>query len=83
MVILHLVCNLNLMDSSMFLVAVGRRIKALRVAENISQSDLSLAVGMSQSQLSDIERGARSLRIEQLRAIAFMLRSSMAYLLVE
>ena len=70
-------------DGAAFLVAVGRRIKARRVAEKLSQSDLSRLVGLPQSQFSDIERGKRSLRVDQLRAIAIMLQVSMAYLLGE
>lgn len=71
------------LDGSAFLVAVGRRIKALRVAEKLSQADLSRLVGIPQSQISDIERGERSLRVDQLRAIAIILRASMSYLLGE
>jgi transcriptional regulator with XRE-family HTH domain len=73
----------SLDDGAAFLRGVGRRIMMARSAEYLSQSDLARAVGMSQSQISDIERGERSLRVDQLRAIAFMLRVSMAHLLGE
>lgn len=70
-------------DDAAFLAAVGRRIKDRRAHEGINQVDLARLIGMPQSQVSDIERGERSLRVEQLRAIAIILRASMSYLLGE
>lgn len=39
---------------------VGKKIKLLRKSKGISQEDLSLIVGVNQSQLSKMERGYQS-----------------------
>ena len=48
----------------------GRRIKALRIAEGISQSALSARVGMSVQRLSDIEVERKATSLETVIAIA-------------
>ena len=49
----------------------------------MQQGELAEAIGMKQSQLSEIERGIRSLRVEQLMVIVKVLRCSVSHLLDE
>ena len=60
---------------------VGHRIKLYRVDRNLDQGDLAARIGMKQSQLSEIERGIRSLKVEQLVEIAEALDCTSAELL--
>lgn len=71
------------MDDAAFLRAVGGRIADARRIEGINQIDLAHLSGIQQSQLSEIEAGHRSLRVEQLRVFAFLLRVRLSYLLGE
>ncbi len=62
---------------------MGHRIKVCRVDRELNQGELAERIGMKQAQLSEIERGIRSLRVEQLVAIAEALDCSAADLLGE
>lgn len=70
-------------DDVVFLHSVGYRIADARRIERLSQLDLARLSGIPQSQLSEIESGKRSLRVEQLRVIAFLLKVRLSYLLGE
>ena len=62
---------------------VGHRIKVRRVDMKMQQKELAAAVGMRQSQLSEIERGIRPLRVDQLMAFAKVLQCPASHLLDE
>ena len=62
---------------------LGRRIRLRRVELDLTQGDLGEAIDMPYQQLHRIEAGKRSLRVEQLAAIAGALRCPMGYLLGE
>lgn len=53
---------------------VGERIRALRQARGTTQVDLAEALGITQSNLSAIERGARGLTVHQVVKLARALR---------
>lgn len=53
---------------------VGERIRALRQARAMTQIDLAEALGITQSNLSAIERGARGLTVHQVVKLARALR---------
>ena len=46
------------------LVEIGKRIKAKRVARNMSQEDLAFAANTSTSNISDIEHGKNNFHID-------------------
>ena len=62
---------------------VGLRIRVRRTELELSQGDLANALGLSQGQISHIEKGARSVSLETLEAIARELRCEPADLLRE
>jgi transcriptional regulator with XRE-family HTH domain len=55
---------------------VGARIRALRQARGMTQIDLAEALGITQSNLSAIERGARGLTVHQVVKLAQALRAT-------
>lgn len=62
---------------------VGHRIRVRRVDMKMKQRELADALDMPQSQLSEIERGKKSLRVDQLMLAAHVLKCSACYLLGE
>lgn len=60
---------------------LGKEIKAARERKSLSQEQLAELLGISVSQLSNIERGNKSTKIETFMKIAFLLDVSMEYLL--
>lgn len=62
---------------------VGHRIRVRRVDMKMKQCELAEAVDMPQSQLSEIERGIKSLRVDQLMLVAYILKCTASYLLGE
>ena len=62
---------------------VGRRIMLRRTLLRIRQGELADKAGLSQSHLSNMEMGARSIDLEKLAAIARALKCRMADLLPE
>ena len=50
--------------------AVGRRIRGLRRLKRMTQQQLAVYLGLSASQLSNIERGTKKLQPELLEKIA-------------
>ena len=62
---------------------VGRRIMLRRTLLNIRQCELAERTGIVQSQLSNMEKGNRPIHLENLAAIARVLRCKMADLLPE
>ena len=55
---------------------VGERIRALRQARGQTQIDLAEILGITQSNLSAIERGARGLTVHQVVKLARALRAT-------
>jgi len=62
-------------------VALGRRLKSLRVKRGLSQTALGEVIGVSFQQIQKYERGAHRLRVSQLRRLAEALAVSVAELL--
>lgn len=62
---------------------VGLRIRVRRTELELSQGDLANALGISQGQISHIEKGTRSVSLETLEVIARELRCEPADLLRE
>src|SRR4051812_19664007 len=50
-------------------VAIARKVRALRTARQWTQAELAARLGLSQSRLSEIERGAGSFTAEQFLEI--------------
>lgn len=56
---------------------VGRRIKELRMAHGVQQSQLAALIGISQTNLSNIERGRTGITLQNLFKIREALQCSM------
>lgn len=57
---------------------IGQKVRALRTERGITQQTLARALGLSQSRLSEIERGAGSFSAEQFLAILKIFNASVA-----
>ena len=57
-------------DSEKLQATVGRLISEVRWQQRMTQNELSLRCGVSQENLSRIERGKQNLSLEQLSRIA-------------
>jgi transcriptional regulator with XRE-family HTH domain len=62
--------------------AVGQRLRALRLSQGMSQEKLAELLGITQSNVSGLERGVRSLTIHQVAKLASALRVSTDELLL-
>ena len=56
---------------------VGRRIKEMRMAHGVQQSQLAALIGISQTNLSNIERGRTGITLQNLFKIREALQCSM------
>lgn len=57
-------------------VKIGARLRELRMQRDMSQTALAAALSTKQSNISDIERGARGLTIQQLVKICRVLKTT-------
>jgi len=57
---------------------LGKRIRALRNAKNVSQEALALHSGLHRTYISDIERGIRNVSVKNIEKIAKALNVSIA-----
>ena len=64
-----------------FLVAVGKRIRAIRQKQLISQEELGFRCQLDRTYISSVERGHRNLGLLNLRRIARALNVSPSALL--
>lgn len=60
---------------------IGDRIKKARIKLNISQIQLSEALGINQSNISRIEQGTQEPSISQLRVLKLVLKVDYEYLI--
>lgn len=51
-------------------IKFGRRIKELRLLQNISQEELSFRSGLSKNYISDVERGTRNISLQAINKLA-------------
>lgn len=63
------------------LVAVGKRIRALRTAKGWSQTDMAVCLDLNRGHISDIETGKREAGLITLQVIARGLDSTMSEIL--
>ena len=59
----------------------SQRLKSLRLAKGLQQSDIARALGVTQAQVSDMERGRRATTADKLVILADCLDVSIDYLL--
>ena len=57
---------------------VGRRIKTLRLSKGVSQAELAEAIGMSQTNLSNVESGRTASTVQVLIKISRVLNCKLA-----
>jgi transcriptional regulator with XRE-family HTH domain len=55
---------------------IGERLREARLRRDMSQGDLAKALGTKQSNVSDIERGARGVTVQQLVKICRVLKTT-------
>ncbi len=58
----------------------GRRIKELRLHQNISQEELAFRCQLSKNYVSDVERGTRNITLKVVEKFAFGLKVPVQYL---
>lgn len=58
----------------------GRRIKELRLRQNISQEELAFRCQLSKNYVSDVERGTRNITLKVVEKFAIGLRVPPSYL---
>jgi transcriptional regulator with XRE-family HTH domain len=63
------------------LVAVGKRIRALRLAKEWTQTDMAVCLDLNRGHISDIEQGKREAGLITLQIIARGLDTSMSKIL--
>ena len=63
------------------LVAVGKRIRALRAAKKWTQTDMAVCLDMNRGHISDIEQGKREAGLITLQVIARGLDTTMSEIL--
>jgi transcriptional regulator with XRE-family HTH domain len=68
-------------DKHALLVAVGKRIRTLRMARGWTQTDLAVHLDLNRGHISDIERGKREAGLITLQIIARGLDVTMSRLL--
>ena len=66
-----------------FLTTFGRRVRAARILKGLTLKECAEAAGMSYGNLSQIERGKRSMYIENLHQLAKAIGVTAHYLLGE
>ena len=62
---------------------MGAKIKDLRKAAKLSQSQLAAYLEVDQSYISKIEKGERSIAVDMLEKIAYLFGSDLSYFLDE
>lgn len=67
----------NVSDKS-FLIALGNRLRELRIARNLTQEDLGFMVGNSGKQIGRIERGENNVTTCMIYAICQALNISIS-----
>jgi transcriptional regulator with XRE-family HTH domain len=70
-------------DQQAFYVETGRRIAKQRRERGVTQEDLALAIGLTRTSVTNIERGRQKLLLHTLADIAAKLDTSLASLLPE
>jgi transcriptional regulator with XRE-family HTH domain len=68
-------------DNHALLLAVGKRIRALRIQKGWTQTDMAVYLDINRGHISDIERGKREAGLITLQIIARGLDTSMSKLL--
>lgn len=63
-------------------IKFGKRIKELRMDENISQEELAFRCQLSKNYVSDVERGTRNVTLKVIEKFAMGLKVPIQYLFV-
>lgn len=63
-------------------VKFGKRIKELRLDENISQEELAFRCQLSKNYVSDVERGTRNVTLRVVEKFALGLKVPIQYLFI-
>ena len=58
-------------------ISIGQQIKRLRKRIGMTQAELAKQIGTSKSDISDIERGQKTISIQRLEAIAEKLNADL------
>ncbi len=71
------------MDAKAIRTRIGHKIKLRRAMLDMQQGELAQLLGMKQAQLSRIEQGESSLKVEQLVKLATVMQCPAGYFLDE
>lgn len=63
-------------------IRFGKRIKELRLDENISQEELAFRCQLSKNYVSDVERGTRNVTLRVIEKFALGLKVPIHYLFI-
>ena len=61
-------------------IKFGKRVKELRLGENISQEELAFRCQLSKNYVSDVERGTRNITLKVVEKFAIGLKVPISYL---
>lgn len=76
-------CYNEFMDGDNMYIELGKKIKLLRKRRNLKQDDLANILNISRAQISNLEKGRRSLNLEQLNKLCIYFKIDMSYFLSE
>ena len=66
----------------MFDSELGEKVKLLRKRRNLKQDDLAEVLGLSRSQISNLEKGRRNLSLKQLEKLCEYFKVDMSFFLM-
>ena len=66
----------------MFDTELGEKVKLLRKRRNLKQDDLAEVLGLSRSQISNLEKGRRTLSLKQLEKLCEYFKVDMSFFLM-
>ena len=66
----------------MFDSELGEKVKLLRKRRNLKQDDLAEVLGLSRSQISNLEKGRRNLSLKQLEKLCEYFKADMSFFLM-
>ncbi len=64
-------------------IELGKKLKSLRKRRNLKQDDIANALEISRAQVSNLEKGRRSLNLEQLNKLCIFFKIDISYFLGE
>ena len=64
--------------NSDLLLSFGKKIRILRISQNLSQEDLAILCGLDRTYISSLERGQRNVSLKNIAILAFALKITLS-----